>query len=116
MWLEGRQRARRRYGRYTLLHLYIREKGRDLTCGLTPQKASFRILLCSTRKLIRLVLLKEVKPSSDLKMIKLLTFVKLFRIRHKNTFAKTRSCMTTANMFSHQNEEGGASCVRTTQY
>ena len=41
------------------------------------------ILLCSPKKLVRLLILKEVKPSPDSKMIKLLTFDNLFPpLRH----------------------------------
>ena len=42
----------------------------------TPRKAS--LYLFSPKKLVRLFLLKDVKPSPDSKMIKLLTFDNLF--------------------------------------
>ena len=42
----------------------------------TPRKASFYFF--SPKKLVRLFILKEVKPSPDSKMIKLLTFDNLF--------------------------------------
>lgn len=60
----------------------------------TPE-ASF--LPFSARKVKRLFLLKVVKPSSDRKIIKLLTFCNLFPF-----FAKTRSRMTATITFSHQ--------------
>ena len=47
----------------------------------TPRKASFYFF--SLKKLVGLFLLKEVKPTSDRKMIKLLTFDNLFPpLRH----------------------------------
>ena len=59
-------------------------------------------------------MLKEVKPSSDSKMIKLLTFDN-FDNRHYNILAKTRSSrMTTAITFSRQND--AVSRASTTKY
>ena len=43
----------------------------------TPWKASF-YFFCSPKKLVRLYILKDVKPSPDSKMIKLVTFNNLF--------------------------------------
>ena len=67
-----------------------------------PEKLHFTF--DSPGKLALLSLLKEVAPSSDHKMIKLVTFDILFR-RYDN-LAKTRSEMTTAIVFSRQNDAG----------
>ena len=77
-WWEGRQRAMRRYRRHRRSRKRTTSRKRFDLRFLTRQKASCGILLCSTRKLTGLVLLKVVKPSPDLKMMKLLTFVKSF--------------------------------------
>ena len=50
------------------------------------------------KKLVRLFILKEVKPSPDSKLIKLLTLDYLFR--HYDILPQTRSIMTTAIAFS----------------
>ena len=81
-----------------MLRLHIetfrfQDKGRRLRVGdltsnfsrilkiYTPRKASFYHF--SLEKLARLPLVKEVTPSTDRKMIKLLTFDNLFqRLRH----------------------------------
>ena len=71
----------------------------------------------STSKVSTVILLKEVIPSPDRKMIKLLTFENFFR--HKD-IAKTRSRMTLTIAFSCQNDAGsrahhlvlGKSCSR----
>ena len=48
---------------------------------MTPRKASFYFF--SPKKLVRLFILKEVKPSPDSKMIKPLTFDNFFSpLRH----------------------------------
>ena len=54
----------------------------------------------------------EVKPSRNRWMIKFLTFGNLFS--HHDILAKTRSRLTTATMFSRQNDVG--SCACTTYY
>ena len=72
----------------------------------TPRKASFHHF--SLEKLALLPLVKEVAPSPDCKMIKLLTFDNSFR--NFDILAKTRSRVTTATTFSRQNDAGsGAS-------
>ena len=44
----------------------------------TPRKASFSFFFFVTKKLVRLFILKGVKPSPDSKMIKFLTIDNLF--------------------------------------
>ena len=68
----------------------------------TPRKASFYHF--SLEKLALLPLVKEVTPSPDRKIIKLLTFDNLFS--HFNILAKTRTGVTTATTFSCQNDPG----------
>ena len=48
--------------------------------------------------------MKEITPSPDCKMIKLLTFDNFFP--HFDTLAKIRSRVTTATSFSRQNDAG----------
>ena len=49
----------------------------------TPRKASFSFLFFSPKKLIRLFILKEVKPSPDRRVKELLTFNNLIPpLRH----------------------------------
>ena len=62
------------------------------------------ILLFSQKRLVRLLILKQVKPPPSSKMIKPLTLTTSFR--HYDILAKTRSRMTTATTFSRQNEAG----------
>ena len=77
----------------------------------TSRKALFYFL--SPKKLVRLFTLKDVKPSPESKIIKLLTFDNLFLLlRHSR--AKPRSGMTTAITFSRQNDAG--SRLSNTQY
>ena len=57
-----------------------------------------------TKKLALLSLLKEVEPSPDCKMLKLLTFDNLFP--PYDILAKTRSKITTATTLSRQNDAG----------
>ena len=65
------------------------------------------ISLFSPEKLTRLFLLKEVKPSSDPKVIRLQTFDNLIiSVTMYSIFAKTRSRITTAITFSRQNDVG----------
>ena len=55
----------------------------------TPRRDSFHFF--SPKKLVRLFILKEVKPSHDGKMIKLLTFDNLFPpLRHLKLFVELR--------------------------
>ena len=77
-----------------------------------PPKASFYFF--SQKKLARLFILKEVKLSPNDKMIKLHTFDNLFPPPTNDIRAKTRSRMTTAIMFSRQNDAG--SRASNTQY
>ena len=70
----------------------------------TPRKASFYHF--SREKLALLPLVKEVTPSLDRKMIKLLTFDLITCFRYFDILAKTRSRMTTATTFSRQNDAG----------
>ena len=73
------------------------------------------ILLFSPKKLVRLFILKEVKPSPDSRMIKLLTLITFSR--HYDILAKTRGRMTmaiTSWRFSRQIDAG--SRVSNTQY
>ena len=67
----------------------------------------------SSIKLVRLFILKDVKPSLDSRMKELLTFDNSFS-RHYDTLAKTRSRMTTSIVFSRKNDAG--SLVSTTLY
>ena len=78
----------------------------------TPQKASFYFF--SQKKLARLFILKEVKLSPNGKMMKLHTFDNLFPPPTNDIRAKTRNRMTTAIMFSRQNDAG--SRASNTQY
>ena len=55
-------------------------------------------------------MLKEVKPSADSKMIRLVTFDNLFR--NYDILTKIRSRMAITITFSRQND--ASSCVRTT--
>ena len=59
-------------------------------------------------------MLKEVKPSPDSKLIKLLTLYLIACSHHYDILAKTRRRMTTAVSFSRQKDAG--SSVSTTQY
>ena len=68
-----------------------------------PRKASFYYF--SQKKLARLFILNEGKPSPNSRMIKLLTIDNLFP-RHFDILAKTRGRMTTAITFSRQNDAG----------
>ena len=70
----------------------------------TPWKTSFYSFF-SPEKLVRLFILKEVKPSPDNKLIRLLTFDNLFPPLY-DMLAKTRSGSTTAISFSLQNKAG----------
>ena len=70
------------------------------------------ILPFSLEKLALLPLVKEVTPSPDRQVIKLLTFDNLFP--PLDILAKTRSRVTTATTFSRQN--GAGSRVSNTQY
>lgn len=56
-----------------------------------------------SKKLARLFLLKESKPSPERKMIKLLTFMNLFPLLHA-ILTKTVNRMTMAIAFSLQND------------
>ena len=76
----------------------------------TSRKASF--YLFSLEKLALLPLVKEVTPSPDRKMIKLLTFDNLFS--HFDILAKTRVRVTTATTFSRQNDAGHAQALLST--
>ena len=61
----------------------------------------------SLKKLALLSLMKQVTPSPDRKMIKLLTLIFLINcFRHFDILAKTRSRVTTASTFSCQNGPG----------
>ena len=67
------------------------------------------ISLFSPEKLTRLFSLKEVKPSSDPKVIRLQTFDNLIiSVTMYSIFAKTRSRITTAITFSRQNDAGSS--------
>ena len=76
----------------------------------TPRRDSFHFF--SPKKLVRLFILKEVKPSHDGKMIKLLTFDNLFP---PPTTFKILGRITTAITFCHQND-AGSRLVSSTQY
>ena len=80
--------------------------GRVLKKG--TRKASFNFF--SPKKLVRLFLLKEVKPSPDRKMIKLLTFGKIFPPLLHSRY-KSRCRMTMAIMFSRQNDAGSCEWI-----
>ena len=62
------------------------------------------IVLFFARKVTTVILMKRVMPSSDRKMLRLLSFNITFR--HYAIVAKTRSRMTTAIKFSRQNDAG----------
>ena len=70
--------------------------------NIDSRKASFYHF--PPEKLALLPLVKEVTPSPDRKMIKLLTFDNLFS--HFDILAKTRSRMTAATTFSLQSDAG----------
>ena len=68
----------------------------------SSRKASFYHF--SLKKFALLPLVKEVTPSPDRKMIKLLTLIFLINcFRYFDILAKTRSRVTTASTFSRQN-------------
>ena len=109
-----------------LLELYI--WGREQACTGTrfklnfsrvfrkkkdaPQKLHFTFF--SQKKLARLFILKEAKPSPDGKMIKLHTFDNLFPPPTNDIRARTRSGMTAAITLSRQND--ARSHASNTQY
>ena len=71
---------------------------------MTSLKATCTFYFLTPKKLVRLFILKEVKPSPDSWMIKVLHLVTCSR--HYDILAKTRRRMTTAIMFSRQNDTG----------
>jgi len=77
-----------------------------------PRKLYCSFFFFSPKKVALLSLLKEVKPSPDGKIIKPLTFDNLSD--QYDILGKTSSRMTTATVFSGQNNTG--SHVSTTEY